>query len=211
MLPEGVARRCRPTRDPDGRSPRHAWHALCERSLPSSTDRLRGHHAIEEPAAPGPVVTGSSQRAACGHGRRTGGTRHRARARQLQLEDDQRLWQGRAVLHGRPGQRHRPRQTHRGDVRRAAEDPGVRRRRADPGARRLRRRACRHRGDEPRQQLLLDRQDVCRAVLHRGAVRPELPGHQRLALRRRRPTAVERGLRAVRHGGACPAATPACR
>ena len=35
------------------------------------------------------------------------------------------------------------------------------------------------------------------AVLHRRALRPQLPGHQRLALRRRRPRAVERGLRAA--------------
>jgi len=41
--------------------------------LPSSTDRLRGHHAIEESAAPGLVVTGSSQRAAV----RAGSVDHR--------------------------------------------------------------------------------------------------------------------------------------
>ena len=34
----------------------------------------------------------------------------------------------------------------------------------------------------------------------RGAVRPELSGHERLALRRRRHSAVERGVCAVRHG-----------
>jgi serralysin len=52
----------------------------------------------------------------------------RQRAVHVQLEDDQRLRQGRSLLHGRAWQRHRPGQTHRHHVRRAPEDPGVRRR-----------------------------------------------------------------------------------
>ena len=87
----------------------------------------------------------------------------------------------------------------------------LRRRRAHPGARGLRRRARRHGRDEPRQQLLLDRQDLRRAVLHGRALRPQLPGHERLALRRRRHRSS--GTRSTRPSAwsPSPAATPACR
>ena len=50
-----------------------------------------------------------------------------------------------------------------------------------------------------------------RAVLHRRALRHELPGHERLVVRRRWHRPVERGLRARSAWSPCPAATPACR
>ena len=46
-----------------------------------------------------------------------------------------------------------------------------------------------------RQLVLLDRQELRGAVLHGRSVRAELPGLQRLVLRRRRRRALARGLR----------------
>ena len=71
-------------------------------------------------------------------------------------------------------------QAHRGHVGRAHQDPVLRRGRADPRRRRFRRGVRRHGRDELRQLLFLDRQELRRAVLHRRAVRPQLPGLQRL-------------------------------
>ena len=124
-----------------------------------------------------------------------GGPGRGARADHLQLEDDELLRPQRRLLFDRPGQREGPDQAHRGDVGRPHQDPVLRRRRADPGRRGLRRGVVRHRRDELRQRLFLDRQELRRAVLHRRAVRPQLPGPQRLDVRRRRPRAVARGLR----------------
>ena len=97
------------------------------------------------------------------------------------------------------------------DVGRPHQDPVLRRRRTDSRRRRLRRRVGRHRRDELRQRLFLDRQDVRRPVLHRRAVRPQLPGPQRLDVRRRR--ARRCGARSTTASIWCRscAATPACR
>ena len=132
--------------------------------------------------------------------------RHRGRACRcpgpdhVQLEDDQLLWAERGLLLDRPGQRQGPDQAHRRYVGRPHQDPVLRRRRADPGRRRLRRRVGRHGRDELRQCLFLDRQGVRRSVLHRGPVRAQLPGLQRLDVRRRRPAALARGLRPLQSG-----------
>ena len=129
-----------------------------------------------------------------------GGAGGGARADHLQLENDELLRPERRLLFDRPGQREGPRQAHRGDVERPHQDPVLRRRRTDPGGRRLRRGVVRHRRDELRQLVFLDRQELRRAVLHRRAVRPELPGLQRLVLRRRRRPALARGLRPLQSG-----------
>ena len=118
-------------------------------------------------------------------------------ANHLQLEDDELLRAERGVLFDRPGQREGPDQPHRGDVQRASQDPVLRRRRADPRARRLRCGILRHHRDELRQFVFLDWQELRRAIFHRGAVRAQLPGVQRLVLRRRRRPALARGLRSL--------------
>ena len=123
-----------------------------------------------------------------------GGACGRARADHLQLEDDQLLRPECRLLFDRPGRREGSRQAHRGDVERPHQDPVLRRRRTDPGGGRLRRRLVRHGRDELRQFVFLDRQELRRAILHRGAVRPQLPGLQRLDVRWRRPPALARGL-----------------
>jgi hypothetical protein len=68
----------------------------------------------------------------------------------------------------------------------------------------------RHRRDEPCEQLLLDRPHLRRPVLHRRALRPEFPGHERLALRRRRQQ-LWNEVYAPFNMVPSPAATPACR
>ena len=118
----------------------------------------------------------------------------------LQLEDDQRLWPRRALLRAGPRQPDRLHQDGRCHVAGPPQDPALRGRRADPRAGGLRRCVEGHRRDELRQRLLLGRQDVCRAVFHRRAVRLQLPGHERLALPRRRHQAVGGGLRALQSG-----------
>ncbi len=129
----------------------------------------------------------------------------------LQLEDDELLRPERRVLFDRPGQREGSHQPHRDDVRRPHQDPVLRRGRTHPGGRRLRRGVVRHGRDELRQLVFLDRQELRRAIFHGGAVRPQLPGLQRLVLRRRRRAGFGARSTTASISSRSSPATPACR